>query len=114
MAPEPSSQFRQLPLIPEAVLRKHRVFEQFDSRFKRCARLLQALWREAQQLPIGTHDAPDGKQRPIRSLLSASAADGGRNFLSPQIAHVARREMAYQERGAIIDQRRLYGNLLSS
>jgi hypothetical protein len=114
MASEPSRQFRQLPIIPAAVLRRHRCLEKFDNRFRACARLLQALWREAQQLPIGTHQGRDGRHRRIGSLLSNAAADAGRNFLSPEIAHVVRWEMAYQERGALIDQRRLYGNLLSS
>jgi len=114
MAPERNSEFRQLPIVPKNVLRKHRVLEKFDNRFRACARLLQALWRETQQLPIGTYAAPSGGQRRIGSLLSSSAADAGRNFLSPEVAHLVRREMAYQEAGALIDQRRLYGNLLSS
>ncbi|WP_300973511.1 hypothetical protein [Sphingomonas sp. LHG3406-1] len=114
MAPEANSPLRQLPIIPQSVLRKHRAYERFDNRFRACARLLQALWRESQQLPIGTYTAPDGSQRRIGSLLAGTAADAGRNFLSPEIAHLVRREVAYQERGALIDQRRLYGNLLSS
>ena len=106
--------FRRLPLIPETVLRKHRVLEHGDNRFRACARLLQALWRESQELPIGTYAAPGGDQRRIGSLLGAAAADAGRNFLSPEIAHIARQEIAYRELGAFIDQRRLYSNLLSS
>lgn len=114
MAPEPSSQFCQLPIIPAEILRKHRVFETFDNRFRACARLLQALWRESQQLPIGSHETSDGRQRRIGSLISNAAAEEGRNFLSPEVAHVVRRETIYQERGALIDKRRLYSNLLSS
>ena len=114
MAPEPNSQFCQLPIIPAEVLKKHRVFETFDNRFRACARLLQALWRESQQLPIGAHETPDGRHRRIGSLISSAAAEAGRNFLSPEVAHVAHRETIYQERGALIDKRRLYGNLLSS
>lgn len=106
--------FRQLPLIPKALLRQHRVDERFDNRFRACARLLQALWREEQQLPIGVHDAPDGGQRRIGSLISTTAATAGRNFLSADVAHLAAYEMAYRERGAFIDQHRLYSNLLSS
>src|SRR4051794_6506102 len=114
MAPEPSSQFCQLPIIPSEVLRKHRAFEKFDTRFRACARLLQALWRESQHLPIGSHEGRDGRQRRIGSLISNAAAEEGRNFLSPEVAHVVRRETIYQERGALIDKRRLYSNLLSS
>ena len=114
MAPERNNPFRQLPIIPKAVLKRHKVLEKFDTRFRSCARLLQALWRESQALPIGSFERPDGRSRRIGSLLGATAAEAGRNFLSPTIAHLVRREMAYQESGALIDQRRLYGNLLSS
>lgn len=114
MAPERDGHFRQLPLIPEGVLRKHRAFEKFDNRFRACARLLQALWRESQELPVGTYESPDGRQRRIGSLIAASAAEAGRNFLSPAIAHLVHREVVYQETGALIDKRRLFGNLLSS
>ena len=114
MAPERNSQFCQLPLIPKAILKRHRVLETFDTRFRSCARLLQALWRESQGLTIGTHEGRDGRQRRIGSLIGSTAADAGRNFLSSSVAHLVRREMAYQESGALIDQRRLYGNLLSS
>ena len=114
MAPERDGYFRQLPIIPKSVLRKHRALEKFDNRFRACARLLQALWRESQELPAGTYAAPNGSQRRIGSLLSTAAANAGRNFLSPEIAHLVRREVIYQETGALIDQRRLFGNLLSS
>jgi hypothetical protein len=114
MALERLSPFRQLPIIPQSVLKRHRVLETFDNRFRSCARLLQALWRESQALPIGSFGPPAGRQRRIGSLLSNAAAQAGRNFMSPEIAHLVRREMAYRERGAFIDQRRLFGNLLSS
>ena len=114
MALQRTGQYRQLPLIPKALLRQHRAYEKFDNRFRACARLLQAIWREEQQLPAGTFAAPNGKQRRIGSLIGAAAAIAGRNFLSSDIAHLVRREMVYREPGAFIDQRRLYGNLLSS
>lgn len=114
MAPERNSQFRQIPLIPKAVLKRYKVLESFDTRFRSCARLLQALWRESQGLPIGSHEGRDGRQRRIGSLIGATPAEAGRNFLSPEVAHLVRREVTYQESGALIDQRRLYTNLLSS
>jgi hypothetical protein len=46
MAPEFRSPFCQLPIIPTRVLKKHRVHEPLDTRFRSAARLLQALWRE--------------------------------------------------------------------
>ena len=114
MAPERDTHYRQLPIIPASVLRKHRILEKHDTRFRACARLLQVLWRESQELPAGTYTAPYGSQRRIGSLISTAAADAGRNFLSPEVAHLVRREVTYQETGALIDQRRLFGNLLSS
>ncbi|GAA4025306.1 hypothetical protein GCM10022280_27720 [Sphingomonas swuensis] len=114
MAAERDAHIHQLPLIPQSILRRFRVLEKHDTRFRSCARLLQALWRERQGLPVGVHQGRDGRNRRIGSLLGASAADAGRNFLSPAVANLVHREVAYQQRGALIERRRLYGNLLSS
>jgi hypothetical protein len=105
---------RQLPLIPEETLRRHRVHEPYDGRFRASARLLQALWREDRHLPIGTHVSSSGARRKLGSLLSPAAGKAGRNFLSAQVAHLARRECAYREIGAYIAEERLFTNLLSS
>lgn len=114
MIPVNNTPIAQLPIIPRAVLTRHKVCEDFDNRFRACARLLQAKWREQQDLPIGIHTGKNGRKRAIGSLISKTAAEEGRNFLNPEIAEVVRLEMAYQEAGALIDQNRLYGNLLSS
>lgn len=102
-----------LPIIPPKVLRAHRVDEPYDNRFRSCARLLQALWRERYALPIGMFTSRGAKRR-IGSLIAEGAADEGRNFLTPKIAEVARLETAFQEPGAMIDRGRLFANLLSS
>lgn len=114
MCPDGNTQFQQLPLVPDAVLRRHRVLEKNDTRFRACARLLQALWREAQELPIGQFEPRNRSPRRMGSLLSNTAAQAGRNFLSPAVARLVHREVVYRERGALIDQRRLYTNMLSS
>jgi hypothetical protein len=114
MIPVNNTPIAQLPIIPRAVLTRYKVCEYFDNRFRSCARLLQAKWREQQDLPIGTYTDNNGRRRAIGSLISKTAAEEGRNFLTPEIAEVVRLEMAYQEAGALIDQNRLYGNLLSS
>jgi len=114
MIPVDDQPIAQLPIIPPAVLSKHRVLEEFDTRFRSCARLLQSLWRGRQGLPIGTFVGKSGRKRTIGSLISTAAGNEGRNFLTPEIAEVARLETAYQEPGALIDRTRLFCNLLSS
>jgi hypothetical protein len=104
----------RLPLVPETILRQHRVHEPNDTRFRACARLLQALWREDKGLPIGTHVSPDGRRRKLGSRITAAAGHAGSNFLSSGVAYLARREVAYREIGALIDEQRLWTNLLSS
>jgi len=114
MAPEYGKPLHQLPLIPADVLKKHHVNEPLDPRFRAAARLLQALWREERGLPIGSHLGEDGKRRKLGSRISQAGGKGGGNFLTPEIAHIARRESAYREIGALIDAERLATNLLSS
>lgn len=114
MIPVDDKPITQLPIIPTAVLMKHRAYEEFDNRFRSCARLLQSLWRQNQKLPIGTFIPRNGRKRTIGSLISTAAGTEGRNFLTPVIAEIARLEAAYQERDALIDQNRLFCNLLSS
>lgn len=114
MIPEPRNPIDQLPIVPLKVLKEHRVCEGFDNRFRSCARLLQALWRERHGLPIGSYTTSQGAKRRIGSLISEGVAEDGRNFLTPEIAEIARLEVAYQEPGAMIDRARLFGNLLSS
>jgi hypothetical protein len=109
MAPEFGKPIHHLP-----VLKKHHVHEPLDPRFRSAARLLQALWREDRNLPIGSYVSEDGKRRKLGSRISQAAGKGGGNFLTPEIAHTARRETAYREIGALIDAERLATNLLSS
>lgn len=114
MAPEFGTLFDHLPVIPERILRKHAVHQRFDGRFRSAARLLQALWREDKALPVGIYARADGKTVRLGSRLAAKAGENGENFLSPNIAALAIREVAYREPGAMIDEERLFCNLLSS
>jgi hypothetical protein len=104
----------RIPVIPEAVLKTHKVNEPSDTRFKAAARLLQTLWRQDAGLPIGSHRSPDGKRRKLGSRINTTSAQAGANFLNADIANLARREVVYREPGAVIDQERLWTNLLSS
>jgi hypothetical protein len=104
----------QLPLVPTNILKTYKVKEPNDSRFTSAARLLQALWREEKGLPIGVYRTVKGKIRKLGSRLDAKSAKEGNNFLSPEIAKLAFRESVYREIGAMIEQERLWKNLLSS
>lgn len=106
----------RLPLIPEAARRRRHVFEPADHRFKAAARFLQALWREDRDLPIGTHmdRANPHRVRRLGSRISLAAGRTGANFMTPSIATVAARALAYREPGAAYDVGRLRTNLLSS
>ena len=103
-----------LPLIPAPVLKAHHVSVPDDSRFRAAARLLQALWREERSLPIGSHRDMKGTRRKLGSRIHARSGTAGANFLFPEIADLARRELIYREVGAFIDEDRLMTNLLSS
>lgn len=113
MAPDVLESLPFVPLLPEELLRKHHVHEPMDHRFRSAARLLQSLWREDRELPIG-HYRIDGKRRKLGSRISHVAARAGANFMAPAITALVRRELAYREPAAMIDEGRLYGNLLSS
>src|ERR1700730_13453634 len=114
MAPEFGKPIHQLTLIPANVLKKHCVHEPLDTRFRSAARLLQALWREDRDLPIGSYVNEDGKRRKLGSRISEAAGKTRGHLLTPEIAHTARREAAYREIGALIYADRLATNLLSS
>ncbi len=114
MAPEFGQLFDHLPLIPEWILRRHAVHQPLDTRFRAAARLLQALWREDRRLRAGSYVRADGKPARLGSRLNPAAGRAGGNFLSKDIAALAFRETCYREIGAMIDEERLYTNLLSS
>lgn len=107
-------QNQRLPVIPLTVLKANKVNETSDNRFKAVARLLQSLWRQDKGFPIGTHKTPTGKRRKLGSRLEASSAKSGNNFITPEIANLAKREVVYREIGAMIVEERFWTNLLSS
>lgn len=114
MAPNFNEPIDCLPLIPEDVLKRHACHEPLDTRFRSAARLLQSIWRTDRGLPIGSYVGEDGKRKHLGSRIPVAAGRAGGNFLTAEIAHVARRESIYRELGAMIDEDRLFTNLLSS
>jgi hypothetical protein len=75
------------------------------------------LWLRDREIPTGHHvrgDGDDAVATELHSYLSRDAARAGRNFLSPEIHALVRRELLMREEGAAIDEDRLFGNALSS
>ena len=103
-----------VPLVPEDILVRHKAFVPTDNRFRAAARLLQALWREDRELPIGSYVDADGRRVRLGSRITEAAGKQGVNLLSPEIAALVRRECVYRELGAMIEVDRLRENLLSS
>lgn len=98
--------------VEPALLETHHVAVASDSEFQAELRLRQALWREAEGLPLGDHNG-----RPLGSRLpSAFASETLANFLTPTIRDVVRREVLDPDRsrGKLFGRPRLFDNLLSS
>lgn len=75
--------------LPQTVLDEHRAFVRSDNPFQQRARLLQALWREREGLPIGAHRAA-----PLGSRLAISLAQTELpNYLTPAVREVVRSEV---------------------
>jgi hypothetical protein len=104
----------RLPLLRDAMLRARKVLEPRDTRFRAAARLRQAIYRESQKLPVGSYTTSGGRRRKLGSRLNAEAAANGANFINRDVHRLTRREYAYREPGAAMDEERLFGNLLSS
>lgn len=97
--------------IPDELARHH-VLVASDNAFQRRARLLQALWREDQRLPVGLH-----RCAPLGSRIDpAFARDTLANFISNGVREVVRHAVlgAGRTPDQLIDEDRLFSNLLSS
>lgn len=80
--------------------------------FRRQARILQSIWRQEQGYSPGLHDG-----EPRGSLIHLPwAEETGANFLKNTIIDVVRErlEPENKQKGQVIQQKRLFGNLLSS
>ncbi|TXN81269.1 hypothetical protein [Methylobacterium sp. WL8] len=109
------------PFIPDAVRRQHAAFITGDTRFAAAARLLASLWRADQNLPAGIQvergsGDKAGKTRKLRAgwRLRREDALAGGTFLTPEIAAFVRRALILREPGAMWDEVKILGHLLSS
>ncbi|MDA3950800.1 MAG: hypothetical protein PF508_16455 [Spirochaeta sp.] len=112
--------------ITEEALKNHHCWENVDrvsgdpgtTEFKRTARLLQSLWRESKGLPIGSQPMKPTKDRPGRPLGSRidlqAARESGANFLTDKVRGAAKERLANPQPHQMIDEDRLYCDLLSS
>lgn len=84
--------------------------------WKRAARLRQARWREAQGYPIGAepYAGGDGSKAVGSRLALDFAKDAGINLLTPGALAAARARVAAPERHQVLDEDRLWADLLSS
>jgi PD-(D/E)XK nuclease superfamily protein len=103
-----------------AALARYKVAEATDgTEFRKKARLLASLWREARGLPPGAHYVRRGDGtmacRELGSRLDLSHAKRtGANFLTPAIRRQVRDRLARPEDHELIQEQRLWADLLSS
>lgn len=105
-------EYGRVPYLPEKALREHKVFEQADDRFRSAVRARQALLREQKGWDIGLYPPAADAQREIGSYLGGANPDA--NFVTAEIFRLVQLEVAYRENDALIDQERLYRNMVSS
>jgi hypothetical protein len=106
-----------LPTIPADLARRHRAHYRLDTPFRAAARLQQALWLARQPLPEYPPFDPDQIPHLTARLGAKLATDDicrSRNFLSPDVLVQTARELVYAERGALMDERRVLTNPISS
>jgi hypothetical protein len=97
-------------------LERHHAWVSGDLPWQRQLRLLQALWREQQQLPIGMHPRNGDESRPLGSRIAAGdAEDDLGNYLTETIRQVVRDELSSAaEEQKLFSTPRIYDDLLSS
>lgn len=100
--------------------RSHHAYEKVDGAgdtFQRRARILQSIWREERDFPIGRYSPPRHDERTMGSLLEMPWAEETlANYLTDTIKHVVRSEVLdpVRRRGKVYGQPRIFDNLLSS
>ena len=99
----------------DAELRAHHALVPSDNSWQRRARLLQAQWRDRRGYPIGPWSDRPNDIRVLGSRLPLPDARAhGWNWLTPTIATQVEQALVHAQRGALISQKRLFGDLLSS
>jgi hypothetical protein len=96
----------------DEVLEQHHVLIRSDNAFQRRARLLQSLWRERHELPIGMH----GDRLLGSRLAMPFAQESLSNYLTENTRQVVRAELRQttQSGEKLFSEPRIYDDLLSS
>jgi len=95
---------------------KLEAYRKGDTVFASNARLLQSKWRK-ETLKLEDERGfriNKGEKKFWGNLLPEDAAKAGRNFLTDTIRKVVEKTIKSKQSGALIDERRLYSNMLSS
>ncbi len=98
--------------IDRNTLERHHAWVPSDNAFQRKARLLQALWRERTNLPVGDHNG-----QPLGSRLAMPFAEQSlANYLTDGIRDVVRAEVvdSTASAGKLFARPRIFNDLLSS
>lgn len=93
------------------LLRAHDVIVSTDDAFQRRARLLQAMWRVENKLAIGERSpgVPLGSRLPLDAARESAA-----NFMTAGAKTAVTETLAERGSGKLIEEDRLFANLLSS
>ncbi|WP_187278759.1 hypothetical protein, partial [Methylobacterium sp. WL12] len=117
-APLLQSPLAYAPFLPTDLLRQHGAFIATDTRFAAATRLLAALWRADRGLTAGLHvrRLPNGRTRssPAGWRLRPDAAKADAAFFSAETAAFVQKALVLREPGALWDEAKIRGNLLSS
>ena len=97
-------------------LEQHHAWVSGELGWQRQLRLLQALWREEQQLPIGMHPRAGDERRPLGSRIALpDAQETLGNYLTDTIRTVLQEELASATAGQkLFSAPRIFDDLLSS
>ncbi|MBR7744367.1 hypothetical protein KC207_13820 [Phycicoccus sp. BSK3Z-2] len=98
-------------MVSGDLLRQHQAYYRGDrSEWQQQVRLLQSLWRQSRGLPPGGEESYHGSYLPETDEIR----DSGAAYISDDAVAAARRAVEDKQRGAVMQPKRLWSNLLSS
>jgi len=101
----------------DALAKRYHAYVRSDGRgFRRRARIMQSMWRQAQGFPIGVRTQSTGETLHGSWLQMPWAKETLSNYLTDTIRRVVRNEVEdeHKSRGKLFKSPRIYNDLLSS